>query len=309
MARSGDHVKLVQHAAEPGEIEPGRAAIYARTDGSLHLKTGVNDAQLYPVPSLGIDFQQFITTAGGTWTKPTGALWVEVIVIGGGGGGGGGAVQATTAERIGGAGGGGGYVCRAMFPASALPNTVPITVGAGGAGAVGRGTVAGVGNAGVAGGQSQFSSYLVAPGGNAASGATAGTGYGGLGEGANPRGDTQNTASFATGGGPWCAPGGGCGIGLYASGTQFQGTPLPGGASAYGPAGGAVGNGVSAPSGRTNAPWVGAGGGGGSAVSSAGGAGTRGGGGGGGGYGNTTANAGGAGGKGGDGAVYVITYR
>ena len=52
-----------------------------------------------------VDIQDF--TSGGTWTKPLGAKWVEVILVGAGGGGGGGA-RTTSGNASSGGGGGGG---------------------------------------------------------------------------------------------------------------------------------------------------------------------------------------------------------
>jgi hypothetical protein len=49
------------------------------------------------------DVQLF--TGDDTWTKPDGALWVEVLLVGGGGGGGGGSTN--TALKVSGVGGAG----------------------------------------------------------------------------------------------------------------------------------------------------------------------------------------------------------
>lgn len=68
----------------------------------------------------------WVRTAAGTstWTKPTGATRVRVILVGGGGAG---APSATTSR-----GGGGGALLDATFPAGALPASAEIVVGAGG---------------------------------------------------------------------------------------------------------------------------------------------------------------------------------
>src|SRR3954471_21339340 len=134
MARSGDEVQFTQLPAEPVDVEVGRAGLYTRTDGSVHLKRGSSDSQLYPAPSTGPDFQVFRTAGSFTWTKPAGARWVEVILVGGGGGGGSGMVGAAATVRNGGAGGSPGLRTRFIINADDLPATVAVTVGAGGGG-------------------------------------------------------------------------------------------------------------------------------------------------------------------------------
>jgi hypothetical protein len=93
-----------------------------------------------------------------TWTKPSWAKSVKVVLIGGGGGGGGsygpGAYGVT-----GGGGGAGGSLVIGEFDAQTLPtSSISITVGAGGFGGVGL-------SDGMNGGTSYFGDYLFSPGG------------------------------------------------------------------------------------------------------------------------------------------------
>jgi hypothetical protein len=66
-----------------------------------------------------------------TWNKPRNCRFIYMITIGGGAGGGGGGT-ATGAFYA--SGGQAGTVSRALYPASMIPNTIGITIGAGGAG-------------------------------------------------------------------------------------------------------------------------------------------------------------------------------
>lgn len=112
------------------------------------------------------DPQTQVFTANGTWTKPSGAQYVEVEVVGGGGGGGG-VTGAGAGVGSGGGGGSGGYV-RKLFAASALSATEAVVIGAGGAGAASGGVTA------TAGGNTTFD-VLTGGGGAGGGGVTSAT--------------------------------------------------------------------------------------------------------------------------------------
>jgi len=96
-------------------------------------------------------------TSSGTWTKPTGLKFIEIICIGGGGGGATGGRQASgVASRGGGGAGGGGYTYRILLDAD-LSSTEAYTIGAGGAGAPSNTTTDNAaGTAGSVGSQTTF---------------------------------------------------------------------------------------------------------------------------------------------------------
>jgi hypothetical protein len=132
----------------------------------------------------GSDLQTF--TANGTWTKPAGAKWIEIICVGAGGGGGGGRGSTNASLKSGGGGGGGGALTRRVFAAGSLPDTLTITVSSGGAaGAAGASASGGTGGDG---GSSSVSAsgvtYATAGGGGGAGGGGAGAANGGGGGGA-----------------------------------------------------------------------------------------------------------------------------
>lgn len=116
------------------------------------------------------DVQAFTTAGTTSWTKPTGAKYVEVTVIGGGGAGGSGT---PVNNVIGGGGGGWGYK---RFDASALGATETIVVGAGG--------VAGANNtAGGSGGYSAFGTTVLLRADGGTGGSGTGTAAGGSANG------------------------------------------------------------------------------------------------------------------------------
>jgi hypothetical protein len=78
----------------------------------------------------------FDYTSNGTYTKTTGAQYVEMIVIAGGGGGGNGINGGTSVNGstvLGGAGGGGGGIGQQTFSAASVNSPLCVIVGSGGA--------------------------------------------------------------------------------------------------------------------------------------------------------------------------------
>lgn len=106
--------------------------------------------------TLSADNQLFDTAGNTTWTKPAGALFVDVWCVGGGGGGGAGRKGAAGSTRIGGGGGGGGGFSYKRFLASELGATEKLTVGALGAKAAAQTSSDSAGANGSAGGASYF---------------------------------------------------------------------------------------------------------------------------------------------------------
>lgn len=100
------------------------------------------------------DVQTF--NASNTWTKPAGALFVEIWVIGAGTGGGSGRRGSTTTNRCGGAGGGGNTWACFKVNASTLGSTASVTIGAGGLGGASVTTDDTNGNIGNIGGETRF---------------------------------------------------------------------------------------------------------------------------------------------------------
>lgn len=312
----------------------------AVADGGTGASTAAGARVNLDVPSVGdLDAQRVdVQTFGGpsssgsfTWTKPANAKLVLVRIIGAGSGGASGICRATTIARSGGGGGAGGAAAVFMIPASDLPASVAITVGAGSAGGVGTNNTADGHANSAAGVASLFGNYR-APGGAATSGATAATGTqgsilsiavsatsGGGGAGTTTTGTTASAvATHFTG------TGGGGGGGAAANST----TNANGGAGAAranniaplaftlslaggtaGIAGGAV---AGAGNNQDQSIAAGTGGGGGAYATGAnGGNGGQGGWPGGGGGGGGAADDGftaGSGGRGGHGMVQVITY-
>lgn len=211
---------------------------------------GVPEWVANPSGSAKVNVQTF--TSSGTWTKPTGAKSVSVVVIGGGGSGASGDCRAYTTNSIaaGGGGGGGGSITTDTFPASLLTGTVAVTVGAevnGGAGVASSGTGNVNGNNGTDGNLSSFGSYLIANGGKLGQRGTSGGGNGGFVTGFGTSiASTSATAILgqgATGGssvsGKSSEYGGGSGASGFA--TANDANPYVGGSSVFGCGGGGGG--------------------------------------------------------------------
>lgn len=150
-ARIGTHT----HAA--GDITTGTIATARLGSGTASSSTFLRGDQTYAAPPVtsvdGLIGDITITkaqvfeftrsnrpaTATGSagsysWSLPSGAKLVEVLMIGGGGGGGGGRRGASGTMRYGGGGGGSGGVIHTTFMASLVTTPISVSVGTGGAG-------------------------------------------------------------------------------------------------------------------------------------------------------------------------------
>lgn len=187
------------------------------------------------------DIQNF--TSSGTWTKPTGARLVRVVMVGGGAGGGSGMTRAVGAAGGGGAGGVPGGVVDFWFSASDLGGTETVTIGAGGAGGLAVAATSANGNGGAGGNPTIFGGTTASNGKIAAhGGASTGVAVAGGGP-ASPAivgGSTALDASSgayynqfyslasATGGNGSAGSGGGGSVGdsLYGPGSAGGGASL-----------------------------------------------------------------------------------
>jgi hypothetical protein len=160
------------------------------------------------------------STAGSTtWTKPSWATSIEVILIGGGGGGGSGRKGAAGTLRCGGGGGSGGGFSTTIFPASYVGATETVTVGAGGTGGASQTTNSTNGNNATNGGDTSFGTKLYAPGGGGGAGGTASSGSSG----------TIARGTTAGGQGALSTSGGGSAAGIGATATGSTGSTYGGG--------------------------------------------------------------------------------
>jgi len=268
-----------------------------------------------------------IFTSSGTWTKPAGAVAVDVVVISAGGGGGSGRKAGVAAQASGGGGGGGGSYSMRNISAALLGATEAVTVGIGGTGGASVTANSTNGNIGVTGGNSSFGAWIQVTGGGGAGAATNASGPAGAGSSSRAMFQGGNGSAGGAGAGTLTAgsnanvsgAGGGAGGGLPAAATvgftgSAGGTALGSWFSGGTATGGTIGgNGGSAPSVTVGFAASGsAGAGGGSSVTgnagNGGNGGTYGGAGGGGGAGLDSVGNSGAGGNGADGIVVVTTY-
>jgi hypothetical protein len=180
-------------------------------------------------PGTLVNTQTFTSTGAGTWTRPSGATYVEVEMWGGGGAGGDAYNGGTYSQ-----GGEGGYYAKYQINLSQLNSTESVYVGAGGSGKIGNG------NSGNPGVYTWFGEAIWVIGG-----------YGGRGQSSalNPASTYTPTRSltstllvsenggaggYKTDGGSVTYAGGGGGGGSNYSYSGAGGTSTYGGAGGYG---------------------------------------------------------------------------
>lgn len=323
----GNYVIVANATARLALVQYAGLLVFQADTGAFYSSNGTVWT-LVPFTQPAADIQTF--SAGGTWTKPTGATVVHYVLIAGGGGGGSGRNGPTTGVEIfAGAGGGAGGRVVGFVPAALLGATVAITVGAGGAGGAAVGASDTAGNNGGSGGFSYIPGFASATGGEGGLGGGQATRTGPPGSQPSLPGFSRSSNIFdnnaaqvlpgaggpgTTGGGlrnygsgAELGPGGGGGGGGRTS-AGVTGSPGYGGDAHNFGINGAAGGGAASAA-PTNSGVGGGGGGGGTYGSSAGGAGGFPGGGGGGGGGGLNGFGSTAGGNGAGGFAILYTYH
>lgn len=317
--RTNDSGLHDDHPDDHNKLASGMADVVTKVNGiasdldALELAVAGGAVQV-----LSLQVDKYETAGTFTWTKPAGAVFIEVHLIGAGGGGGAGRRGAAGTLRGGGGGGGGGSYQRYSFDPSAFGATASVTVGAGGTGGAAQTANDTDGANGNAGGATSVVcllgtlQQLATSGGGAggkASTSAGGTGYTGTHFQGGPGGSGNPTIGGIVGSTqyhPGTAGGGGGGGGIDTANTSFPGAVANGHNWLVGSASTAIGADGAAGSLVNLAGGIG--GGGGNVASNGGKGGNPGGGGGGGGASLNGANSG-AGGAGGDGAVMIRTWK
>jgi hypothetical protein len=150
---------------------PSDGSQYARKNGAWDVVTGGGGG------GGGVDVQTFgSSTSSGTftWTKPSGAKWVEIYLFGAGAGGGSGARRATTSARAGGGAGSAGAFLYEVINADYLGSTESVVVGAGTSGAASITTNDTNGGTASTPSHTTFSIYIARSGNGGGGGSTTG---------------------------------------------------------------------------------------------------------------------------------------
>jgi hypothetical protein len=138
-ASRSDHVHALPSLAQIG-AEPAFSTLPI-AKGGTGATTAAQARTNLGVAGASADIQIFAST--GTWTKPSGAKFVDIQCVGGGGGGGCGAKVGAATAVYGGLGGSSGGYSRITVDAAQLNDaSYTITIGAGGTGAVFGGAAA-----------------------------------------------------------------------------------------------------------------------------------------------------------------------
>lgn len=224
-----------------------------RATGNVFIPSGTTTTQPIDDNSTKIASTEYVSaqpktkietfTTSGTWTKPTGAKLVEVILVGASAGGGSGRVGAAGTVSTGGGGGGSPAIVHFKFDANDLDATETITVGAAGVGGAAISTNDTDGIDGTSGGETaigvgintKLRTYTANPGLGGKNGASGSGGASSIGATAFNTGQGSGGSSSSTGA-------------IGSSGTNPSGFNTVGGASGGGissaniPSNGAVGS-------------------------------------------------------------------